>query len=106
MITKYQWLLKFIQLASGGLDKFYIIIYKFWYTIINKNQWFLKIILPTSGGQDFYGFHRRFLIVVISPEAGWIFVAFTIEPQLFSTRLLDKFYIIIYKFLCIKITKY
>ena len=27
MITKYQWLLKFIQPISGGLDKFYIIIY-------------------------------------------------------------------------------
>ena len=28
------------------------------------------------------------------------------KSQLFSTHLLDKFYIIIYRFLCIKITKY
>ena len=106
MIIKYQWLLKFIEPASCRLDKFYIIIYIFSYTIITKDQWFLKIILFTSGRQDFYSFYCRFSIVVTPPEVGWIFIAFTIEPQLFSTRLLNKFYIIIYIFLCIKITKY
>ena len=87
MITKYQWLLKFIQPALGGLDKFYIIIYTFLYMIITKNQWFLKIILPASGGLEFYGIHRGFSIVVIPPEAGWIFMAFTAESQLFLPRL-------------------
>ena len=37
MITKYQWLLRFIQPALGGLDKFYIIIYTFLYMMITKN---------------------------------------------------------------------
>ena len=38
MITKYQWLLKFIQPAWGGLDKFYILIYRFLCMMITKNQ--------------------------------------------------------------------
>ena len=38
IITKYQGLLKFIQFALGGLDKFYIIIYTFLCMIITKSQ--------------------------------------------------------------------
>ena len=37
IITKDQWLLKFIQPALGGLDKFYIIIYTFLYMMITKD---------------------------------------------------------------------
>ena len=69
MITKYQ-LLKFIQPALSGLDKFYIIIYIFLYTIIIKDQWFLKIILFASSKQDYYSFYCGFSIVVTSSEAG------------------------------------
>ena len=87
IITKYQWLLKIIQPSSNGLNKFYIIIHTFLYLIITKNKWFLKIILPASGGLDFYGIHSRFSIVVTPPQAEWIFIAFTAELQLFSTRL-------------------
>ena len=87
IITKYQWLLKFIQPTSGKLDKFYIIIYTFLCMMITRDQWFLKIILPTSGGLDFYGIYRKFSIVVTPPKAKWIFMAFTAEPQLFSPRL-------------------
>ena len=70
MITKYQWLLKFIHPASGGLDKFYIIIHTFLCMMITKDQSFLKIILPASGGLDFYGIHCGFSIVVTPSEAG------------------------------------
>ena len=64
IITKEQWFLKIIQPSSGGLDKFYIIIYTFWYMMITKYWWFLKIIQPPSGGLDFYDFYRRFSIDV------------------------------------------
>lgn len=36
MITKYQWFWKIIQPLTGGLDKFYIIIYIFLYIMITK----------------------------------------------------------------------
>ena len=74
--------------------------------MITKDQWFLKIILPAWGEQDFYSFYYKFSIVVTLLKTEWIFMTFTIEPQLFSIHLLDKFYIIIYTFICIKITKY
>ena len=45
------------------------------------------MILPNSGGLDFYGIHPGFFIVVTSLEAGYIFIAFTAKPQLFSPRL-------------------
>ena len=38
MITKYQWLLKFIQPASGRLDNFYIMIYIILCMMITKDQ--------------------------------------------------------------------
>ena len=87
MITKYQWLLKFIQPVSSGLDKFYIIIYIFLYMMITKDQWFLKIIVPASGGLDFYDIHCGFSIVVTPPKVEWIFMTFTTKPQLFSPQL-------------------
>ena len=71
-----------------------------------KDQWFLKIILPALGRLDFYGFHHGFSIVITPPKAGWIFIVFTTEPQQFSTRVLNKFYIIIYIFLCMEIIQY
>ena len=55
--------------------------------MITKDQWFLKIILPTSDGLDFYGVYCGFSIVVTLPEEEWIFMVFTAEPQLFSSRL-------------------
>ena len=54
--------MKIIQPPSGGLDKFYIIIYTFLYIMITQYQWFLKIIQPSSGGLDFYDFYWQFLI--------------------------------------------
>ncbi len=36
---------------------------------------------------DFYGFHHGFLIESTPSEVGWIFIAFTIDSQLFSPRL-------------------
>ena len=64
MITKCQWLLKFILPASGRLDKFYIIVYIFLYIMIIKDQRFLKIVLPALDKLDFYGIHCQFSIVV------------------------------------------
>ena len=55
--------------------------------MIFKDQWFLKIILPAMGALDFYNIHHGFSIVVTLPEAWWIFMAFTTEPQLFSLQL-------------------
>ena len=74
--------------------------------IIIQNQWCLKIILFTSVGLDFYNFHRGFSSKATLYEARWMYMTFTAESQLFLTRLLDKFYIIIYIFLYIKISKY
>ena len=48
--------MKIIQLLSGGLNKFYIIIYTFLYMMIIKYWWFLKIIQPLSSRLDFYNF--------------------------------------------------
>ena len=87
MITKYQWLLKFIHPALSGLNKFYIIIFTCLCIMITKNQWFLKIILLTSGGLDFYGIHCKYLIIVTPSKAGWIFMTFTAKYQLFLPRL-------------------
>ena len=58
--------MKIIQLTSGRLDEFYMIIYIFFCIMIIKYPWFLKIIQLPLSGLDFYDFAATLL------EVGWI----------------------------------